>query len=106
MNQTTSQAGSSSCQCFDDIVWDAKGNDELCAKIIQRQLKSVQKDFLAVIGLSGCLDPKRSGTKLTMANQSKIPVIRYSDVPAPGREDNPDQRMKDNDSLQRKYGEY
>ena len=30
MNQRTSPAGSSSCQCSDDIVWDAKGNDQLC----------------------------------------------------------------------------
>ena len=28
MNQRTSEAGSSSCQGFNDIVWDAEGNDE------------------------------------------------------------------------------
>ena len=70
--------------------------------IIHSPLKNMQKDFFAVIGLSWCLDPKRSGTELTMTNQmdlgierrrkcrriSKIPVIRYSDVPVPWREDN------------------
>ena len=70
--------------------------------IIQRQLKSMQKDFFAVIGLSWELDLKRSGTELTMANQmdlgierrrkccriSQDPVIRCSVVPAPWREDN------------------
>ena len=87
---------------FNDIVWDAKGNDELCVNISKAVIKSMQKDFLAVIGLSWCPDPKRCGTELAMANQmdlgnerwrkccriSKIPVIRYSDVPAPWREDN------------------
>ena len=70
-------------------------------KIIQKELKNTLDDFLAVIGLSWRLNPKRSGTELTMANQkdlgieqrrkccriSKIPVIQYSDVPAPWRED-------------------
>ena len=61
--------------------------------IIQRQLKSMQEDFLAVIGLSWGLDPKRSGTELTIAKQnqtrriSQDPVIRYSVVPVPWRED-------------------
>ena len=38
-------------------------------KIVQRQLKSMLKDFLAVIGLSEGLDLKRSDTELTIANQ-------------------------------------
>ena len=50
MNQRTSQAGSSSCQCSTDIVWDAEGNDELCVN--KSKTIEEQKDFLAVIGLS------------------------------------------------------
>ena len=71
-------------------------------KIIQRQFESMQKDFLAVTGLSWGLDLKRSGTELTMANQvdlgieqrrkccriSQDPVIRYAVAPVPWREDN------------------
>ena len=39
---------------FNDIVWDAKGNEELCEKIIQKELKHTLEDFLLV--------QKRSGT--------------------------------------------
>ena len=61
VNQRTSEAASMSM--FNDIVWDAKENDELCEKI-QRQIKSIQKDSLAVIGLSLGMDLKRSDTEL------------------------------------------
>ena len=71
-------------------------------KTIQRQLKSMLKDSLAVIGHSWDLDLKRSGTELTIANQmdlgtelqrkccrtSQGPVIRCSGVPVPWREEN------------------
>ena len=97
MNQRTSQAGSSSCQCSTTLYGTQKDMTNYVS-IIQRQLKSMWKDFLAVIGL----DLEISGTELTMANQmdlgierrrncckiSKIPVIRYSDVPALWREHN------------------
>ena len=60
------------------------------------------KDSLAVTGLSQGLDLKRSGTELTIANQmdlgielqrkccrtSQDPVIRYSAVPVPWRDEN------------------
>ena len=42
--------------------------------IIQRQFKSMQKDFLAVIGRSQGLDLKRSGTELTSANQKDLGI--------------------------------
>ena len=43
---------------------------------IQRHLKSMQKDSLAVIGLSQGLtiDLKRSGTELTIANQMDLGI--------------------------------
>ena len=89
--------------------------------MIQRQLKSVQKDFLAVIGLSWGLNLKRSGMELTMANLmdlgterrrkcctiSKIPVIRYSMYQSRGeRTIKKQRRRKDNNSLQRKFGKH
>ena len=101
VNQRTSQAGSSSCQCSATLYGMQKEMMK-CVSIIQRQLKSMQKDFFAVICLPCGLDLKRSGTELTMANQmalgielrrkccriSKDRVVRYSDVPATWREDN------------------
>ena len=42
--------------------------------IIQRQFKSMQKDFLSIIGLSQGLDLKRSGTELTIANQMDLGI--------------------------------
>ena len=86
---------------FNDFVWDTEMMNYV--KIIQRQfLKDMLKDSLAVIGLSLGLDLKRSGTELTTANQmdlgtelqrrccwtSQDPVIRYSVVPVPWREEN------------------
>ena len=80
------------------------------------------KDFLAVTGLSWDLDLKRSGTERTMANQmdlapewrrkcciiSKIPVVRYSDVPASWREDNKEAKEEERQQFHslRKYGKY
>ena len=75
---------------FNDIVGDAKGNEELCERN-----SSGHWSFLE-------LGSKRSGTELTMANQmyfgierprkccrnSKIRVAQYSVVPVPWREDN------------------
>ena len=86
--------------------------------LIQRQLKSMQ---IPITGLSLGLDLKRSGRELTMTSQmdlgierrrkcfriSKIPVIRYSDVPALGEKTiTKHSRRKDNNSLQQKYGKY
>ena len=56
---------------FNDIVWDAKGNEELCEKN-QKELKNTLEDFLAVIGLSLDLVQKRSGTPHAMANQTDV----------------------------------
>ena len=84
---------------FNDIVWDAKGNDESCVNDSKTN-KEYAERFLR--GLSWRLDPKRSGAELTMANQmdvrielprkccriSKDPIIRYSGVPTPYREYN------------------
>ena len=53
---------------FNDFVWDAKGMMNY-AWIIQRPLKSMLKDSLAVIGLASGLDLKRSGAEPTIANQ-------------------------------------
>ena len=71
MNQRTSQAGSSSYQCLTTLYGIQKEmrND---VKIMQRQLKSMLKDSLAVIGLSKGLDLRRSGTELTIANQMDL----------------------------------
>ena len=73
VNQRTSQAGSSSYQCLGTLsgIQKEKMNYVL---IIQRQLKSLQKESLAVIGLSWGLDLKRSGTELTIANQMYLGI--------------------------------
>ena len=82
---------------FNDIVWDAKGNDALCvnnSKTMKQYAERFPRGHWSFL--------ERSGTELTMANEmdlgterrrkwcriSKIPVIRYSDVPVPWREDN------------------
>ena len=54
---------------FNNIVWDAGGNDELCVK---NSKTSMPKDSLAVIGLSWGQDLKRGGTELTIANQMDL----------------------------------
>ena len=85
---------------FNDIVWDAEGHDELCVNN-SKKIKEYAERFPR--GHWCFLGPKseKSGTELTMANQmdlgierrricfriSKVPVIRYSSVPAPWRED-------------------
>ena len=100
VNQRASQAGSSSCQYL-TTLYGMQQEMMNCLWIIQRQLKSMLKDSLAVIGLSWGLELKRSGTELTIANQmdlgtelqrkccstSKDPVILHSVVPMPWREE-------------------
>ena len=51
VNQRTWHAASSFMTMFNDIVRDAKGNDELCVNN-SRKKKRMRKDSLAVIGLS------------------------------------------------------
>ena len=82
---------------FNDIVCDAKGNDELCVNN-SKTMKEYAEQFPR--GHWSFLE--RSGTELTMANQmdlgierrrkccriSQNLVIRHSDVPVPWREDN------------------
>ena len=55
---------------FNDIVWDAKGNEESC----ENNLKNTLEDILAVIGLSFDLVQKRSGTPHTIANQTDVGI--------------------------------
>ena len=71
MNQRTSQARSSSCFCSTTLYVMQK-EMMIYVLIVQRQSKNMQKDFFAVIGLSWSLDPKRSGTERTMANQMDL----------------------------------
>ena len=94
---------------FNDIVWDAKGNDEFCENNSKTIKKSMLKDPLAVIGLSLGLDLKRSGTELTIANQmdlgtelqrkccstSQDRVILCSVVAVPWREENSEAKMEE-----------
>ena len=72
-NQRISQAGSFSCQCLTTLYGMQKKMMN-CVKTIQRQLKSMLVDSLAVIGLSRGLDLKRSGTELTIANQMDLGI--------------------------------
>ena len=59
---------------FNDVVWDAKGNDELCLNNPKTILNSMLVDSLAVIGLSQGLDLTRSGTELTIANKMDLGI--------------------------------
>ena len=86
---------------FKDIVWDAKGNDEICENNSKTN-ENYARRFLSVIGLSWSLDLKRSGTELTIANHmdlgtelqrkccstSQDLVILHSVIPVPCREEN------------------
>ena len=75
-----------------DIVWDAKGHDELC-EIIQRQLKKYAERFprghWSFQGPGsgkkwyGTYDHKPDGSWDRTAAQK--PIIRYSVVPVPWR---------------------
>ena len=56
---------------LNDIIWDAKGNDEICSDNSETK-NSMLKDSLAVSGLSWDLDLKRSRAELTMANQMDL----------------------------------
>ena len=58
---------------FNDIVWDAKGNEELCEHNSKRIGEYAQR-FLAVIGLSLDLVQKRSGTAHTMADKTDVGI--------------------------------
>ena len=64
LNQIQQMMGESQCEpenftgriifmsMFNDFVWDAGGNDELCENNSKTIIKSMLKYFLAVIGLS------------------------------------------------------
>ena len=60
--------GSSSCQCTTTLNGEQKGNKDVNTK--NRQLRIILADCLAVIGLSWGLDQKRSGTELTLTDQT------------------------------------
>ena len=98
-DRRTSHAASSFMLMLNDIVWDAKGNDELCVND-SRTIKEYAERFPR--GHWSFLDLKRSGTELTIAIQVDLgielqrkccwiaqkPIIRYSLVPVPWREEN------------------
>ena len=50
---------------YNDIAW---GETQKCVNTIQRQLRIMLADSLAVVGLSWNLDQKRSGTEPTLVN--------------------------------------
>ena len=60
---------------FNDIVWDAKGNENY-VKTIQKTIQEYAEKFPAIIGLSQGLDLRRSGTELTIANQMDLGIER------------------------------
>ena len=86
---------------FNDIVCDAKGNDEKCAKNSET-IKQHAERFLRgrwsflwpgsekkwYRTFDGNPDGSWNRTAEKCCIISKIPVIQYSDVPAPWREDN------------------
>ena len=47
---------------FNDIIWGEKGNEGKC-EVMLTKLRIMLADFLAVIGHSWDLDPKRNGSK-------------------------------------------
>ena len=53
---------------YNDVEWGAKGNKDVNTK--DRQLRIMLADCLAVIGLSWGFDQKRSGTELTLTDQT------------------------------------
>ena len=63
---------------FDDIVWDATGNEELCENNSKKKLKNALEDFLAVIGLSLGLVQKRSGTSWDRTAEQMIQKFQRS----------------------------
>ena len=86
---------------FDDFVWDAKGNDELCAnnsKTIEEYAERFLRGHWSFVGRGS----ERSGTELTIANRmdlgtelqrkccstSQDPVILCSLLPVLRREEN------------------
>ena len=86
-------------------------------QIIRRQLKSMLKDSLAVIGLSKGLDLKRNATELTIANQMDLGIdaaelrrIRSSDIPVyqclGERRIQKQRRRKDINTLQWQYAKH
>ena len=56
---------------FNDIVWNAKGNDEICVNT-SKIIKEYAERFPRGHGLSWGLDRKRSGTELTITNQMDL----------------------------------
>ena len=59
---------------FNDIVWDARGNEELCENNSKKKSTNTLEDFLVVIGLFLDLVQKRSGTPHTIANQTDVGI--------------------------------
>ena len=99
VNQRTWHAASSFMTMFNDIVWDAKRNDELCVNNSRTKKKYAER---FPRGHWSFLDLKRRGTELTIANQmdlgielqrkcwwiSQKPIILYSVAPVPWRKEN------------------
>ena len=63
---------------YNDIEWGAKGNKDVSTK--NRQWRIMLADCLAVIGLSWGLDQKRSGTELTLTDQTDHGINHHETI--------------------------
>ena len=54
-----------------NIEWDTKGKSERCEHYSQTVANYARK-FLAFIGLSWCVDQKRNGKELSLADQTDL----------------------------------
>ena len=100
--QPISKTGTSSCQCSTTLMNGMQEEMKNYAKSFRKVLQNTLDNFLAVIGLSWGLDPRKSGAELTMAYQVDIGrkqwrkccwtlrnlVILRSVAPVPWKEDN------------------
>ena len=63
MNQRTSQAGSSSCQCLMTLYGDAKGSDDLCennSKTIKKYAERFPRGHWSFLGAWICKEVVRN----------------------------------------------
>ena len=67
VNLSTSQTGSSSCQCTTTLNGGQKETKKY-VNTMHRQLRVMLVNSLEIIGLSWGLDQKRNGTELTLTN--------------------------------------
>ena len=81
VNQRTWHAASSFMTIFNDIVWDARGNDELCVNNSRKKKQSMRKDSLAVTGLSWIWKEVNLGIELQRKNAAEFRRNRSSYIP-------------------------